>query len=38
MVETCHAMGVRVILWATSMIDTDSPNYKEGLDNGYFVL
>lgn len=24
-------------MWATSMIDTDSPNFKEGKEKGYYV-
>ena len=30
--------GVRVILWMTSMIDHDSPNFAEALANSFFVL
>ena len=26
-----------MILWATSMIDTDSPNYAEGKAKGYYL-
>lgn len=32
-----HSKGIKVILWATSMIDTDSSNYQEAYDNGYFI-
>jgi alpha-glucosidase (family GH31 glycosyl hydrolase) len=37
MVAEFHALGVRVILWATSVVDTDSPNFQEGKDRGYFL-
>ena len=37
LVDQMHAKSVRVILWATSMIDTDSPNYAEAAAKGYFV-
>jgi hypothetical protein len=32
------SFNVRVILWMTSMIDHDSPNFGEALSNSYFVL
>eukprot|EP00731_Ephydatia_muelleri_P029081 Em0020g725a len=37
MVEFFHSKGIRVILWVTSMVDTDSSNYQEAYDNGYFI-
>jgi len=37
MVKEFHDMGVRVILWVTSMVDTDSSNFAEGLEKGYFL-
>ena len=37
MVAAFHEKNIRVILWATSMIDTDSSNYAEGLSKGFFV-
>lgn len=32
-----HGKGARIILWATSMVDVDSPNYAEAKARGYFV-
>lgn len=37
LVDELHAQNVNVILWATSMIDTDSSNYAEALNKSYFV-
>lgn len=37
MVESFHLWGVNVICWVTSVIDTDSPNYAEGLAKGYYL-
>ena len=37
MVQQLHAINVRVILWATSMVDTDSPNYEAGVKGGYYI-
>ena len=37
MIDTLHSMNVRVIYWITSMVDTDSPNYQEGDDMGYYI-
>jgi alpha-glucosidase (family GH31 glycosyl hydrolase) len=37
LVQSLHAQNVNVILWATSMIDTDSSNYEYALNNSYFV-
>ena len=30
-------MDIKVILWATSMVDTNSPNYQYGLNHTYYV-
>ena len=32
-----HSQGIKVIVWATSMVNTDSSNYKEGFEKGYYV-
>jgi hypothetical protein len=32
-----HSQGIYTILWATSMVDTDSSNYDEGLAQGYYL-
>lgn len=32
-----HAIDVNVILWATALVNTDSPNYADGLARGYFL-
>lgn len=32
-----HSKNIRVILWATSMVDNDSPNFQEAYDNGYLI-
>eukprot|EP01089_Gocevia_fonbrunei_P020690 TRINITY_DN7769_c0_g1_i2.p1 TRINITY_DN7769_c0_g1~~TRINITY_DN7769_c0_g1_i2.p1 ORF type:complete len:588 (-),score=108.30 TRINITY_DN7769_c0_g1_i2:90-1853(-) len=37
MIDYFHSKGVRVILWTTSVIDTNSPNYAEGLAKGYYL-
>jgi alpha-glucosidase (family GH31 glycosyl hydrolase) len=37
MVDTAHNLGVRVIAWATSMIDSDAPNFAHAQQNGYLV-
>ncbi len=37
MVDEVHALGVRVLLWITSMINVDSPNYQHAFDRGYFL-
>ncbi len=36
-IEFFHSKSIRVILWATSMVDTDSSNYQEAYDKGYFI-
>jgi hypothetical protein len=37
LVSSLHAQGMRVILWMTSMVDTDSSNYNAALANDYFI-
>ena len=37
MVARFHELGVRVLVWATSVVDLDSPNHQEGVDKGYFL-
>ena len=37
MIDDFHASGVRVFLWITPNVNVDSPNFQEGLDNGYYV-
>jgi hypothetical protein len=37
LIEQMHQLGVRVILWVTSVVDTDSSNHAEGLKNGYYL-
>jgi len=36
-VADMHARDVNVILWATALVNVDSPNYAEGLARGYFL-
>ena len=36
-IDYLHSKSVRVVLWATSMIDTDSSNYQQAHDNGYMI-
>ena len=36
-VDFFHNQSIAVILWATSMVDTDSPNFNESYNNGYFI-
>lgn len=33
-VKQLHSMNVKVICWATSVVDTDSPNYNDGKQKG----
>ena len=35
--QAAHALGVRVIAWATSMIDTDAPNFAFAKQQGFLV-
>lgn len=37
MIEQFHRMGIRVILWATSMIDIDSDNYQYAYEHLYLL-
>ena len=37
LVSDMHNMDIRVILWVTSMINSDSSNFEEGLAKGYFI-
>jgi alpha-glucosidase (family GH31 glycosyl hydrolase) len=37
MIDQLHSRGVKVICWATSMINTDSSNYQEGKQKGYYL-
>jgi hypothetical protein len=32
-----HALDVRVIMWATALVNTDSPNFAEGQAKGFFL-
>ncbi|HOO26337.1 MAG TPA: glycoside hydrolase family 31 protein, partial [Clostridiales bacterium] len=36
-VEMYHDRGIRVMLWATCMVNEGSPTFEEGLEKGYFV-
>ncbi len=36
-IQKYHSMGIKVFLWATCMVNTDSPNFQEGKDKGYFL-
>jgi alpha-glucosidase (family GH31 glycosyl hydrolase) len=37
MTDRFHALGVRVIVWATSMIDTNSPNFAYAKSKDYLL-
>ena len=37
MIQTFHDLDIRVILWTTSLVDTDSPNYQYGKENNYYL-
>ncbi|MBI5526197.1 MAG: hypothetical protein HY897_07665 [Deltaproteobacteria bacterium] len=37
MIDYVHSRGVRILLWATSVIDTGSPLYETAKSNGYLV-
>ena len=37
LVAGAHAAGVNVILWMTSMVDTDSSNFATAWNNSYFI-
>lgn len=32
-----HDIGIKVILWVTSMVDIDSSNFNYGLENNYYL-
>lgn len=36
-VKTMHDQQVKVTMWATSMVNTDNPEYEEAKDRGYLV-
>ncbi|MDR3313940.1 MAG: hypothetical protein LBS96_05730 [Oscillospiraceae bacterium] len=36
-VQTFHDKGVRVMLWASSMVNETASNYQEGKEKGYFL-
>ena len=38
LIENVHALNVKVIVWATSMIDTDSPNFNDAVSNNFLIL
>jgi alpha-glucosidase (family GH31 glycosyl hydrolase) len=37
MIRDFHTKNIKVIVWVTSMVDTNSPNYEEGLAKQYYV-
>eukprot|EP01130_Rhizamoeba_saxonica_P018183 TRINITY_DN9020_c0_g1_i2.p1 TRINITY_DN9020_c0_g1~~TRINITY_DN9020_c0_g1_i2.p1 ORF type:complete len:341 (-),score=62.34 TRINITY_DN9020_c0_g1_i2:828-1850(-) len=37
LIADMHKMDIRVILWTTSMINNDSPNYIEGKNKSYYL-
>jgi alpha-glucosidase (family GH31 glycosyl hydrolase) len=37
MVDFFHSKSIKIILWATSMINTDSSNYQEAHDEDYLI-
>ena len=37
MIEFFHSHNMSIILWTTSMIDTDSSNYAEAHSKGYLL-
>lgn len=37
LISSMHSLGINVIAWATSMVDTDSPNYQYALNNRFFI-
>lgn len=36
-IQRYHAMGIKVLLWSTCMVNEGSPNFQEGKDNGYYL-
>jgi alpha-glucosidase (family GH31 glycosyl hydrolase) len=37
LIADLHTQGIRILLWITSMINTDDPGYNDCLERGYFV-
>lgn len=37
MIDDFHDLDVKVFLWVTPVVNIDSPNYEEGLINGYYI-
>jgi alpha-D-xyloside xylohydrolase/trinucleotide repeat-containing gene 6 protein len=37
LVKDMHDQSIRVILWATSMVNTDSSNFADGDQKGYYI-
>lgn len=37
MIQQVHALNSRIIFWTTAMVNVDSPNYKYGLDNKFYL-
>ena len=36
-VELFHSMDIKVIMWATSIVNETASNFQEGKDNGFFL-
>ncbi len=36
-VDLFHSMNIKVIIWATSIVNDTASNFQEGKDNGYFL-
>jgi len=36
-IKRYHAMGIKVLMWCTCMVNVGSPNFQEGKDKGYFL-
>lgn len=36
-VDIFHSKGIKVIIWATSIVNETASNFNEGKDNGYFL-
>ena len=36
-VQLFHSMDIKVIIWATSIVNDTASNFQEGKDNGYFL-
>lgn len=32
-----HANNIKVMCWATNLVNIDSPNYKDGYNKGYYL-